>query len=208
MTESPERATHWDAAYRSRGVEGVSWFEATPTVSLELIGRLGIEASAAVLDVGGGASSLVDHLMAAGFVDVTVLDVSEVALDMGRRRVGDRPEVSWLHQDVLVWQPDRRFGLWHDRAVFHFLTEEADRVRYLSTLAAAVGPNAGIVLATFAPDGPEYCSGLPVVRYSAEALAAVLGNRFTVVASRREVHTTPGGVAQPFTWVAARAAST
>jgi len=208
VTESPERATHWDAAYSSRGVEGVSWFQSTPTVSLELIGRLGVEASAAVVDVGGGASSLVDQLVAAGFADVTVLDVSEVALDVGRRRLGDRPGVSWLHQDVLVWQPDRRFGLWHDRAVFHFLTEEADRVRYLSTLAAAVGPNAGIVLATFAPDGPEYCSGLPVVRYSAEALAAVLGNRFTVVASRREVHTTPGGVAQPFTWVAARAAST
>ncbi len=202
MGTSSERSGHWDEAYRSRGVEGVSWFEAEPAASLAMIGLLGVEPTAAVVDVGGGASLLVDRLVGAGFVDVTVLDVSTHALDEGRRRLGPRSEVTWLHEDVLAWRPGRRYGLWHDRAVFHFLTDEADQERYLATLEAAALPGAGVVLATFAPDGPDHCSGLPVARYSAEALAATLGELVTVVTTRREVHITPAGVRQPFTWVA------
>lgn len=207
MAGQSERAGHWDDAYRARGAEGVSWFQAEPAVSLEMIGLLGIGRSAPVIDVGGGASSLVDHLVAAGFTDVSVLDVSEVALDQGRGRLGPRPEVTWLHRDVLAWRPVRRFGLWHDRAVFHFLTDEGDRSTYLATLARAIEPGAGLVMATFAEDGPTHCSGLPVARYSAEELVDVLGERFTLVGARRERHTTPAGTVQPFTWVAGRMAA-
>jgi len=171
-------------------------------MSLELIALLGTGRTAAVLDVGGGASPLVDRLVKAGFGDVTVLDVSTVALEEGRRRLGAVAGVTWLHQDVLTWRPSRRFALWHDRAVFHFLTDEVARARYLRTMAAALDSDAGVVMATFAADGPEYCSGLPVVRYSAEELGELLGERFQLVAARREVHRTPGGVGQPFTWVA------
>lgn len=184
----------------------MSWFQGEPTVSLELVAHLGVERSAAVIDVGGGASPLVDHLVAAGFGDVTVLDVSVVALEEARRRVGPHAPVRWVGEDLLAWHPSRRYGLWHDRAVFHFLVDDADRARYVATLTEALEDGAGVVMATFAPDGPEYCSGLPVCRYSPEALAAALGPGFTLVASRRELHTTPAGVAQPFTWIAGRMA--
>jgi len=202
MTTPGERGNHWDRAYRTRGAKGVSWFQVKPVMSLQMIRLLGIEPSTAVIDIGGGASLLVDHLVADGFVDVSVLDLSEVALEEGRQRLGGAGAVTWLHEDVLTWRPTRRFGLWHDRAVFHFLTNEGDRARYLTTLSEALGPGAGLVMATFADDGPEFCSGLPVARYSAEQLVDVLGERFTVVETQRELHTTPAGVVQPFTWVA------
>lgn len=193
---------HWDTAYRTRGIQGVSWFQSEPVMSLRMIRRLGIKRSTAVIDVGGGASSLVKHLVADGFSDVSVLDVSDVALEEARAKLNDAGRVTWLHEDVLTWHPARRFGLWHDRAVFHFLTDEGDRARYLSTLSEAMEPGAGVVMATFADDGPEYCSGLPVARYSAEELVNLLGSRFTVVKTQGESHTTPGGVVQPFTWIA------
>jgi SAM-dependent methyltransferase len=174
-------------------------------MSLELIARLDVASDAAVLDVGGGASSLVDHLMERGFTDVSVLDVSEAALELGRRRVG--AGVKWFHEDLLSWRPARRYGLWHDRAVFHFLTEAADRDRYLNSLKAGLEPGGGLIMATFAEDGPEYCSGLPVARYAAIELLDLIGPGFRVIETRRELHVTPGGVTQPFTWVAARAAA-
>jgi hypothetical protein len=167
-----------------------------------MIRALGIDHTTPIIDVGGGASSLVDHLVADGFSDVSVLDLSETALTEGRRRLGTANAVTWLHEDVLTWRPARRFGLWHDRAVFHFLSDEGDRARYLTTIAEALEKGSGIVIATFADDGPEQCSGLPVSRYSVEALVRVLGGRFTLVDSRRELHTTPGGAVQPFAWVA------
>jgi trans-aconitate methyltransferase len=169
---------------------------------MELIEALGIDRSVPVVDVGGGASVLVDRLLDAEFTDVSVVDVSEVALETGRRRVHEADRVAWLREDILTWQPDRRYGLWHDRAVFHFLTEAEDRNRYLATMLSAVAPGGWIVMATFADDGPEYCSGLPVARYSPEELVAVLGDRFSPVQSKRELHTTPADVVQPFTWVA------
>ncbi len=201
------RADHWDDAYRNRGVTGVSWFQSEPELSLELIDLLGISPSTAVVDVGGGASSLVDRLVKRGFTDISVLDISAAALEAGHRRVGESPPVQWLHEDLLVWQPGRRFGLWHDRAVFHFLTDEVDRERYLAALASGLEPGGALVMATFAEDGPEFCSGLPVLRYSSEELVDVLGRGFRAVATRRELHTTPSGVVQPFTWLAARSAS-
>lgn len=206
---SAERSLHWNTAYESKGATGVSWFQVTPTLSLELIDVLGIARDAAVIDIGGGSSSLVDHLAQRGFTDLSVLDVSDAALDEVRGRVGVDTPVSLLCEDLLLWKPARRYGLWHDRAVFHFLTGETDRKTYLDTLTLALSPGGALVLATFAVDGPEYCSGLPVARYSAAELSAFLGlgDAFEVVAERREVHTTPAGVIQPFTWIAARSCS-
>ena len=202
-----DRAGHWDSTYADRGTTAVSWFQTVPTPSLHMIDVLGIAPTAKVIDVGGGAASLVDQLIARGFTDLTVLDISEVALTAARARVGDHAPVSWVHEDVLTWRPRHQFNLWHDRAVFHFLVDPADQQRYLGTVRAALAPAGAVVIATFAPDGPDQCSGLPVARYSAEDLTALLGDAFTVVATSREEHTTPTGARQPFTWVAARLAS-
>ncbi len=202
-----DRAKQWDTTYTDRGATGVSWFQAVPTPSLHVIDVLGIAPAASVIDVGGGAASLVDHLIALGFTDLTVLDISEVALTAARARVGEQAPVSWVHEDVLAWRPPRQFDLWHDRAVFHFLVDPVGQQRYLATLRAALAPAGALILATFAPDGPDHCSGLPVARYSAEDLTALLGDAFTVVDTFREEHTAPTGVRQPFTWIAARRAS-
>ena len=159
------RRDHWDAAYRDRGAAGVSWFQATPTVSLELFDKLAIPTKAAVLDIGGGASTLVDGLIARGFKDLTVLDVSSEALDTVRLRLGEGGPVVLIQGDLLEWRPERRFDVWHDRAVFHFLVDEEDRRSYFRILRSSLVSGGEVILATFAPDGPEYCSGLPVARY-------------------------------------------
>ena len=202
-----DRAKQWNSTYTDRGATGVSWFQAVPTPSLRMIDVLGIAPAARVIDVGGGAASLVDHLVALGFTDLTVLDISAVALTAARARVGEQASVSWVHEDVLAWRPQQRFDLWHDRAVFHFLVDPAGQQRYLATLRAALAPAAAVIIATFAPDGPDHCSGLPVARYSAEDLTALLGDAFTVVETFCEEHITPTGALQPFTWIAARLAS-
>jgi hypothetical protein len=169
-----------------------------------MIRSLGVAPGVPVVDVGGGASPLVDRLLALGYADVSVLDLSEVAMEEARRRVGTAGPVSWLREDVLEWHPERRYGLWHDRAAFHFLVDEADRARYLEVLFGAVEEGGAVVIATFANDGPEYCSGLPVARYSEDDLVRVLGDRFVPAEGRRETHRTPAGTVQPFTWVAGR----
>jgi SAM-dependent methyltransferase len=202
---SAERASgarHWDDAYAHRGLDGVSWFQATPRVSLDLIESLGAARESSVIDVGGGPSFLVDELVARGYTDLTVLDISAVALDGVRHRLPAGAPVSLLEADLLTWRPTRRYDVWHDRAVFHFLTGSAARARYLRALRAAVAPRGAVVVATFADDGPSVCSGLPVQRYSSEELVAALGEPFTLVETRREEHVTPRGAIQPFTWVA------
>ena len=198
-----DRGRHWDDAYRINGVEAVSWYQPEPVKSLELIRLLDVEPSEPVIDVGGGASVLVDRLVESGFGDLSVLDVSEVALDECRRRLKGH-QVVFVQEDVLAWRPARRFGLWHDRAVFQFLTDEQDRRGYLTAMTQALKPGGKIIIGTFAEDGPTHCSGLPVARYSPAALAALLGPDFTVVATPREIHRTPGGATQPFSWIAAR----
>jgi SAM-dependent methyltransferase len=182
----------------------VSWYQPVPVVSLELIDTLEVRRDAAVLDVGGGGSHLADELVARGFTDLTVVDLSEAALDATRGRLPADAPVRCVQVDVLEWTPDRRFELWHDRAVFHFLVDERDRRRYLGAVRDALSPGGAVVVGTFAPDGPPTCSGLPVDRYSPDELAAELGEPFEVVAVRREEHVTPRGVVQPFTWVAGR----
>jgi hypothetical protein len=204
------RREHWDAVYSSRGEQQVSWYQADPRLSAELItdAAVGMAASrdSAVIDAGGGASLLAGRLAAAGFTDVTVVDVSAAALAASRRRGGN--QVTWINADLLAWRPPRAYQIWHDRAVCHFLTSPADRAAYLGTLRAALPGGGAIILATFAADGPAHCSGLPVVRYDGAALAAELtgayGDAVTITGCRDEQHRTPSGIIQPFTWITAR----
>jgi trans-aconitate methyltransferase len=195
---------YWDRVYAEREPAELSWYQPTPAVSLELIDALGVKPKAAVIDVGGGASTLVDDLVARRFTDLSVLDVSEVALAAAQRRVGDKAGVCWLHADVLGWQPQRRYDLWHDRAAFHFLVAAADQEADLRTLRAALAPGGMVVLAAFAPEAPPTCSGLPVVRRTAAELADAVGCSFELLEERHERHTTPRGKPQPFTWIAGR----
>ena len=195
---------HWEQVYRSRRPDEVSWYEASPDVSLRLVASLAPD-PVAFVDVGGGASLLADRLVAADWTDLTVLDVSGRALDLVRRRLAARAAaVTLVRADVLDWQPDRTFDLWHDRAVFHFLTAAGARSRYLRTAELAIPPGGAVVVATFAPDGPPRCSGLAVRRYDVDGLRAELGDRFELVHGERVEHVTPGGATQPFTWVVAR----
>lgn len=193
---------HWESIYGQRLADDLRWYQAEPTVSLGLIGSLGLGADQAIVDVGGGASMLVDCLSARGCTDLSVVDISARALACSKVRLGDRAgSISWLRRDVLAWAPERRYALWHDRAVFHFLTTDRDRDRYLATLKAALMPSGYVVVGTFADDGPERCSGLAVHRYGPEELARVFGDGFEVLAKRREIHHTPRGVPQPFNWL-------
>jgi 2-polyprenyl-3-methyl-5-hydroxy-6-metoxy-1,4-benzoquinol methylase len=200
------RAEHWDAAYRSSGPSGVSWFQPTASTSVELIEHLDIPTGAAVIDIGGGASVLADALLDRGFSDVSVLDVSKTALETVRQRRGTDSRLSLIDGDLRAWKPERHFDLWHDRAVFHFLVDSSDRKQYIHALRSTLRPGGTVIMATFAVDGPEHCSGLPVARYSAADLAEILGPEFEVIEQSREEHVTPGGVTQPFTWLVARRA--
>jgi 2-polyprenyl-3-methyl-5-hydroxy-6-metoxy-1,4-benzoquinol methylase len=194
---------HWERVYRTRRPDEVSWYEVEPAVSLRLV--TSVSTGGPVLDVGGGQSSLVDELLARGHTDVCVLDVSSAALDGVRVRLGaDAAAVRLVHADVLRWRPDRSYDVWHDRAVFHFLTDASDRELYRERLSAAVREGGHAIVATFATDGPDHCSGLPVSRYDAADLAAEMGSRFVLVHHERYLHRTPAGVVQPFTWVVLR----
>lgn len=205
VTPGVERREHWDRVFGERGPEGVSWHERSPRMSLEMIDLAGIRPDEAVVDVGGGTSSLVGALLARGFADLAVLDISEVALRTSRALLGPPgAAVRWIAADVLDWIPDRAYGLWHDRAVFHFQVDAGDRERYVATASSAVRSGGHAVVGTFAEDGPVSCSGLSVARYDAEALAGAFGPGFALVGARRDQHLTPGGSVQSFTWVAMR----
>lgn len=198
---SDSRREHWDGVYGRVDTTRVSWFQQEPATSLELIRASDSGETGPIVDVGGGASVLVDRLLQVGFRDVTVLDVSARALAASRSRLHDSAErVNWVATDLLAWQPERRYGLWHDRAVFHFLTSPDDQARYLSVVKAALRPDGRLIIGTFAADGPQTCSGLPTARYSPEDLAARFPG-FSLRHRHREEHHTPGGAAQPFTWV-------
>lgn len=194
-----KRAEHWNTVYTTKDETAVSWFESDPAVSLALLESAGLTAATCVLDVGGGDSRLVDALAARGLDCLTILDVSGAALERARARIGALSGVpQWIEADVTGDWSCRPVDVWHDRAVFHFLTEPEDRRRYLMQLQSTLKPGGAAVIATFALDGPEKCSGLPVRRYSSELLAAELGNAFTLVESRQHQHTTPWGSVQSF----------
>jgi SAM-dependent methyltransferase len=197
VTDSTQ--AHWDQVYATKRITDVSWYESHPGKSLELIRATEIQPADPIIDVGGGASFLVDILISAGYLDVTVLDISAEILQKLRARL-DVPgaAVAFLRQDVTAFQPARRYALWHDRAVFHFLVRREDRERYVDVLRRALLPNGHVVIATFGPSGPERCSGLATMRYDANTLAAELGADFSLIDSSLSVHRTPSGVDQSF----------
>jgi hypothetical protein len=200
-----DRQSRWDEVYRSKGADTVSWYQAQPAMSLALIAHAGVAKGVPLIDVGGGASVLVDHLLREGYTELSVLDLSASALATSRERLGEAAaKVQWIAGDVLTFAPSKPYALWHDRAVFHFLVDAGDRARYFDTLRRASQPGTQIVMATFAEDGPERCSGLPVARYSAAELHAVFGVDYELLESTRETHRTPGGADQHFTWVRLR----
>lgn len=187
---------HWDEVYDSKKESELSWTQAEPTLSLSLIAE--VCPSGRVIDVGGGLSQLAGRLLERGS-SVTVLDISPVALARARERLGERADqVRWIEADVTQTPETGTHDVWHDRALFHFLVEPRDRAAYLALLKRAIPPGGHAVIATFAPDGPEKCSGLPVRRYDSDSLQAELGPEFRLVKSVRETHVTPRGAQQPF----------
>lgn len=190
---------HWDNAYQQHDSTEASWYQDYPQLSLQFIESAGVTAEQTIIDVGGGTSLLVDNLLLKGFEKLSVLDISDAAIEQSRRRLGlNVDQVEWYVADVRSFIPSHRFDLWHDRAVFHFLIDEADRRAYLDVLCSALAPNGHVILATFAPDGPESCSGLPVRCYDADMLAEELGDNFNLIESWPEEHITPCGGVQPF----------
>ncbi len=193
---------HWEQVYAAKAAHSVSWFQERAACSLQLICASGAGREADIIDVGGGASTLIDDLLAAGYSRVSVLDISSAALAAAQRRLGEHSGcVRWLEADIMRADlPSRHFDVWHDRAVFHFLTTPEARAAYLAVVAHAVKPGGDAIIATFAEDGPEQCSGLPVVRYSAESLHAEFGVGFALLHHEREAHLTPFGTVQPFVY--------
>jgi SAM-dependent methyltransferase len=194
-----DRQAHWQNVYKEKGENQVSWFQERPTISLELIEAAGAKPNSATIDIGGGASRLVDALIDKGYRDLTVLDLSASAVSIAKTRLGQSAAlVKWIVADVTQWEPPSRYDLWHDRAAFHFLTEVSDRTAYIERLKNALPVGGHAIIGTFALDGPERCSGLPVVRYDATQLALMLTPLFTLVDMRRHEHKTPWGSLQQF----------
>lgn len=193
---------HWEDVYTRKQAEEVSWFQPHAALSLQIIHDNLVPTDARIVDVGGGASTLVDDLLASGYANLTVLDLSGVALHKARSRLGSRAsDVTWREADVLTADlPANYFDVWHDRAVFHFLLTDDERQRYVAQVLRAVKPGALVIVATFAEDGPEKCSGLPVMRYSADALHSEFGAPFELLGSVPESHLTPGGNEQRFVY--------
>ena len=201
MTETSR--AHWENIYSTKEINQVSWFQAKPEMSLSLV-RTWKPATQrpAVIDVGGGASTLVDCLLAEGYESLTVLDIAEAALDKARQRLGTAAQqIKWLVSDITAAVlPAETFDLWHDRAVFHFLTEEKQQASYVATLQRALKRGGVVVMSAFAPDGPTKCSNLNVRQYDCDALALILGDSFQLIASTRELHQTPFQTQQAFSY--------
>ncbi len=190
---------HWQKVYQEKSPLEVSWYQQEPVVSLSLIGELQLKSDEAIIDVGGGASTLVDCLLERGFKNLTVLDLSSNALQLARQRLSDRGRlINWLVEDVTEFYPEQRYSLWHDRAVFHFLVEPKDRERYRQTLTKAVRKGGYVIIAAFAIGGPKRCSGLEIVQYDAEKLKKELGSDFELIKEATEKHMTPSAQEQLF----------
>jgi SAM-dependent methyltransferase len=193
---------HWENVYSSKPSDAVSWFQQHAALSLDLIQATGAGCDAAIIDVGGGASTLVDDLLSNGYTDLTVLDLSAAALNAARQRLGAPGEkVHWLEADITqIELPRKRYDIWHDRAVFHFLTTQKERDAYVRNVYYSVKPGGHIIMATFAEDGPEQCSGLPVKRYRADELHDEFGDAFKLLKHQKEAHHTPFGTVQQFVY--------
>ncbi len=197
-----DRAGYWNKIYAEKGDRELSWFQEQSTFSLTVLDRLGLAKDAAIIDVGGGGpSALAGELLDRGFTDISVLDVSAAALRRCRQRLADRADcVTWLEADITRFVPQRQYDLWHDRAVFHFLTDPEDRSGYVAAMTRGLKPGGHAIIATFAPDGPPKCSGLDVVRWGPTALAETLGGVFSLMECFRETHQTPWGKPQAFVY--------
>lgn len=196
---TPSAEAHWQDVHSRREPEQVTWYERVPESSLALIAEADLGPDAAILDAGGGASTVARHLLDAGYTDLTVADISSRALERARAQLGDRAsEVKWIQADLRSHDFGRRYDLWHDRAAFHFMVDPADRAGYLAVLSRTLRPGGHLVLATFGPEGPKRCSGLPVSRYDPETLAHTLGPDYRLVSSRLTEHRTPRGEMQQF----------
>lgn len=196
-----DRKSHWNNIYEIKQTDEVSWYQADPTISLDLIDSCGIKASDSIIDVGAGSSLLVDRLLQSGFERLTVLDISGSALSNSQQRLEALADkVEWIENDATRFHSESKFDLWHDRAVFHFLTDENDRKKYISTIESVLNPAGYVIIATFAVGGPEKCSGLPIVQYDAAKITAELCNKFDLIEERFEEHLTPAGKVQKFSY--------
>lgn len=194
-----DRTSHWENVYTTKAETQVSWFQENPAISLRLIRDAKAAPDSRIIDIGGGASRLVDALIEQGFRALSVLDISAAALDTAKKRLGAASaNVDWIVADITTWTPTGTYDVWHDRAAFHFLTLPADRDAYLDRLRAATAPGSQVIIGTFALDGPEKCSGLPVQRYDPKSLTALLGPAFELTASDDEAHHTPWDAVQHF----------
>lgn len=198
-TTKSDRRAHWENVYSVKRAQETSWYQNKPRISLDMIQQSGIGKNAAMIDVGGGASRLVDYLLDLGFNDLSVLDISAAALKQARDRLGAAASgVEWIEADVTHYVPRRTYDLWHDRAAFHFLTDAGDRQSYVHTLSRALKPGGTAIIATFAPDGPEKCSGLNIVRYDSTSLGKELGTKYQLESREYERHVTPAQREQSF----------
>ncbi len=199
------RQQHWEGVYETKRETEVSWFQDNPQLSLSLIREHAPDKNAGIVDVGGGASSLAAKLVGAGYHDLTVLDISAAALKRSQANAGaEAAKIEWIAADITEWSPPRQWQVWHDRAVFHFLTDPESQDAYIRALNSATASGAVAIISGFAPDGPEKCSGLPVVRYDAGSLLKRLGGGFDLLAEKREQHRTPGGSMQSFYYAVLR----
>lgn len=191
---------HWETIYREKAHDAVSWYSPHLDTSLALIERTSVSRSAAIIDVGGGESTLVDDLLARGYQNISVLDISQTAIDANKRRLGDSSlRVHWIAGDIMKVDLDPlAFDVWHDRAVFHFLTDSADRLAYVRQVVHTVKPGGHVIVGTFGPEGPRSCSGLDVARYDTDSLHDEFGERFQLLDSSKQLHQTPFGTVQQF----------
>ena len=196
-----DKKSHWQNIYQQRSATTVSWYQQAPTLSMDLIRRACIHPDDAIVDVGGGASVLADYLLNAGFNNLTVLDISGNALSSAQKRLGAAANrITWIETDITIWRPPHAFCLWHDRAVFHFLTRELERKNYIKVLKQALSPGGHLIMAAFAIGGPRQCSGLDIVQYNSDKLSAELGGDFNLMEEINETHTTPDSKTQKFTY--------
>jgi len=194
-----DKKHHWEDVYRKKKVDEVSWYQARPGLSLRMIAAANLARDAAIIDVGGGASLLIDNLITQGYTNLSVLDISGESLKCAKERIGSSGQnVQWIESNITDFNPQQKFQFWHDRAVFHFLTNPDERARYLEVMNRSLASGAHAMIATFAPDGPEKCSGLPVQRYSHESLQQILGPACKMVLQEQETHLTPAGGQQKF----------
>lgn len=197
----PDWKNHWEGLYAQKDPAEISWYKSHPQHSLSLINDTGIGTAASIIDVGGGASTFVDHLLQVGYRDITVLDIARPAIEQAQQRLGDRSQqITWVESDITDYSPGRTFDIWHDRAVFHFLTHEHDRDLYLKSLHSSLKPGGHVIIATFSDTGPSQCSGLDIRRYNPESLDLALGSQLHLVETLTEEHRTPDGGLQQFVY--------